>query len=131
MFHVKPNMEKIRKSKDLTKENFELVLRKYFNDENLKVEEARNEDLGKGDHYSSDMVTMVVNIEGKENPLRIFVKEPLHNSLRYLAKLTQPFAREVFWYMEAYPALIQKYPEIANLTPKCFLARSDYDKDYR
>ena len=124
-------MEKIRKSKDLTKDNFELLLQKYFKDDTLKVEKAYNEDLEKGEHYSSDMATMIVKIEGKDNPLRIFVKEPLHNSLRYLAKLTQPFAREVFWYMEAYPALIEKYPEIGHLTPKCFLARSNYDKDYR
>ena len=63
-----------------------------------------------GEHYSSDMKTMIVKVEGQEHQLKVFVKEPLETFVAKMAKLVQQFAREVFWYMEAHPVLSEKYP---------------------
>ena len=122
-------IQHIRKVKDLTQENFELLFKQHFKDPNLKVTEVINEQLDKGEHYTSEVKTMVVKIEGKDD-IRLFIKEPLMTFLGKLAKLQLPFAREVFWYMEAYPALSATYPEISGTGPNCFLARSDHDSDY-
>ena len=89
----------------------------------------KHEELEKGEHYQSTMKTMIVKIQGK-NDLRLFIKEPLTTFLAKLQKPNLAFAREVFWYMEAYPALSPIYPEMSNFTPNCFLARSDYDTNY-
>ena len=77
------------------------------------------------------MKTMIVKVEGQEHQLKVFVKEPLETFVAKMAKLVQQFAREVFWYMEAHPVLSEKYPEITNIAPRCYLARSDYDSDYK
>ena len=123
-------VEHIRKSKDLTQENFELLFRHHFKDPNLKVTEAKHEDLEKGEHYQSQMKTMIVKIQGKDDNLRLFIKEPLTTFLGKLQRTQLTFAREVFWYTEAYPALCPIYPEMSNFSPNCFLARSDYDTNY-
>ena len=122
-------VQHIRKTKDLTQENFELLFKHHFKDPNLKVTEVKHEELEKGEHYQSTMKTMIVKIQGK-NDLRLFIKEPLTTFLAKLQKPNLAFAREVFWYMEAYPALSPIYPEMSNFTPNCFLARSDYDTNY-
>ena len=114
-------VEHIRKSKDLTQENFELLFRYHFKDPNLKVTEAKHEELEKGEHYQSQMKTMIVKIQGKDDNLRLFIKEPLTTFLGKLQRTQLTFAREVFWYTEAYPALSPVYPEMSNFAPNCFL----------
>ena len=122
----------IKKIKHLTQNNFEKLFQNYFKDPNLKVKRAYNEELETGDHYSAEIKTMIVEFEGQKDPIRIFIKAPLGNFLgKVQNELMKFFTRETFWYMEAYPALVSKYPEIKNLSPKCFLARSAYDQDYR
>ena len=122
-------IQHIRQSKDLTPENFELLFKNHFKYPNLKVTEVKHEELEKGEHYSSEIKTMIVKIEEKDD-IRLFIKEPLTTFIGKIGKIRFPFAREAFWYMEAHPALSPIYPEISNFSPTCFLARSDYDTNY-
>ena len=67
-------VQHIWKSKDLTQENFELLLKHHFKDPNLKVTEVKpnwvkHEELEKGEHYQSTMKTMIVKIQDR-NDLR-------------------------------------------------------------
>ena len=102
-----------------------------FIDHNLKVEKAYLVDLKPGDHYMSTIETMKIEFDGPKDPMNIYIKSPMGNSLGKISnKLMKFFSRETFWYMEAYPALVSKYPEIKNLSPKCFMAWSTYNQDF-
>ena len=66
---TKMEVQHIRKTKDLTQENFELLFKHHFKDPNLKVTEVKHEELEKGEHYQSTMKTMIVKIQDR-NDLR-------------------------------------------------------------
>ena len=68
---------KIKKSKDLTKENIQLLFQNYFEDPSLTVEKAYFVDLKPGDHYMSEIKTMKIEFEGPKDPMTIYIKMPI------------------------------------------------------
>ena len=118
-------VQHIWKSKDLTQENFELLLKHHFKDPNLKVTEVKpnwvkHEELEKGEHYQSTMKTMIVKIQDR-NDLRAKAvhQRTFDNFSCQIAKTKFGLCQRsllVHWSL-AYPALSPIYPECPTLHP--------------
>ena len=123
----------IRKRKDLSKANLELIFQSFYNNPNLKVETLNNENEdGIGGHYASDISKLSVRIQGQDNPVSLIIKAPLQSFLqKFMSKTQKQFMREALWYMKCEPSLRKTYPEIQDFGPKCFHATSTYDGNYR
>ena len=126
----------IRKRKDLSKANLELIFQSFYNNPNLKVEKVINEnaenDNGIGIGYVSDISKLSVGIQGQEHLVSLIIKAPIQSFFqKLLSKAHKQFMREAFWYMKCVPSLKKTYPEIQDFGPKCFHATSTYDENYR
>ena len=123
----------IRKRKDLSKANLELIFQSFYNNPNLKVEKVIDEnDNGIGIGYVSEISKLSVGIQGQEHHISLIIKAPVQSFFqKLLSKAQKQFMREAFWYMKCVPSLRKTYPEIQDFGPKCFHATSTYDENYR
>ena len=122
----------IRKQKDLSKANLELIFQSFYNNPNLKVEKVIDEnDNGIGIGYVSEISKLSVGIQGQEHLVSLIIKAPIQSFFqKLLSKAHKQFMREAFWYMKCVPSLRKTYPEIQDFGPKCFHATSTYDENY-
>ena len=116
----------------LTKENLDLIFKTYFKDESISVESIDGDGAEVGEHYQSDISRLVVKLNTNEHSIKLIVKEPIGQSFmqKVLSKIQKTFMRETFWYEEAYPEFVKLYPEIEEITPKCYHANSTYRGNY-
>lgn len=118
-------------TKQLTKENLEKIFKKYFLDDDIFIETNEENDTGVGAHYQSDIMKLDVKLNKFDHPLKLIVKEPVGGFISKVSgKFSRQFARETFWYAEAYPVLSELRPELENFSPKCYHAYSNLKGNY-
>ena len=125
----------IRHKNQLNKHNYELIFRSYYKDETIKVESIDIDPLGVGPNagFQSEITKISVKLNKFDSPLKIIVKEPISGSLfqKLAFRMAKPFTRETFWYLEAVPALSEKYPEVIGLSPNCYHSVTSFHNNYR
>lgn len=133
MADLKRSCSHIRHRQQLTKENLTLIFRAYFENKDLKVEPIiKDDNEGVGIHYQSDITRLTVRLSNHEEQpeIKLIIKEPLQSWFQKLAtKVNKPFFHEAFWYTEAIFELSKSFPEMAEISPRCFHATSAYS-DY-
>ena len=77
----------IKKSKDLTENNFQFLFQNHFNDPNLIVKKAYEKKLEIGNHNMSTIKTMIIEFESPKDLIRIlYIKTPIGNILGKILK---------------------------------------------
>ena len=108
-----------------------MIFQTYFNNKDLTIENIDDDSAEVGAHFQSDISRLSVKLFEFENPIKLIIKEPTQRFLQKLYfKLLKPFMRETFWYMEAIPSLKTLYPEVDEISAKCFHAITAYQDNY-
>ena len=118
----------------LTKENLELIFKSYFKNDAIKIESIDEDPNGVGPNagFQSDITKLTLKLNNMVEPLRIIIKEPILGSIfqKIFFRALKPFMRETFWYMVAVPGLSEEYPEVLELSPKCYHSITGFGNDY-
>lgn len=112
------------------------ILQEKLEHEDLKVLQiiANDKFVGTNDNVNSDLrkIKIEYQVGGTETEmLEVFVKTPPESSFTgvrgAMSKVVKAFTKETFWYKYAQPYLSKKYPDLSDISPRCYFAASNYE----
>ena len=115
------------------------ILQNHFQDESLTVTTV---DRGKnvfteGTNFQSTMEKWTItfnrgNPESSETMVAL-LKIPIQTRMhKFILKMFKTYFKEVFWYMEAYPAFNAQNPIVGTmLSGECYYGFTEYNEEYR